>query len=334
MARKKRKSSKRGGRRAKEAAGLPPSEPRAVSLESARAGPETTETAPSVTRASPPPSDEPVAIDLDADLDDAGLAPLSPGTVERLIAEALGAPGGAPPTELGDDDVPVIDLDGGEDAPVARPPVPAAETPLAADGVARSARAAAAPSRTSAPGPRGVLAPTRPPAAPPDASGPGTISSPEVRDRLLAEALAHAEHKDARYRVPYSDPTGPNRWKALLVVVLLALAGAAAAAPPRWIRPEPPASLGRAEELRGLRVALLLQADQVEAFRLRTQRLPTALDEVPGQLPGIRYVRSGNRVYQLVAYGADGSAVVYDSAAPTPPFRALTPPWQAERPEP
>ena len=162
--------------------------------------------------------------------------------------------------------------------------------------------------------------------------GPG--SSPEVRDRLLAEALAHAEHKDARYRVPFSGATAIGRWKALAGILILLLAGVVALTPPGWARPERPARLAPAERERNLRAALLLQAQQIEAFRVRAQRLPASLDEVAGTLPDVRYVRSGSRAYQLIAYEADGSAIVYDSTDPAPAFAELATPWAPSSIEP
>jgi hypothetical protein len=65
----------------------------------------------------------------------------------------------------------------------------------------------------------------------------------------------------------------------------------------------------------------------VDAFRIVSQRLPTSLDELPTTLPGIVYARSGNRAYQLIGYGTDGSAIIYDSVDPAPPFRALMTTW-------
>lgn len=146
----------------------------------------------------------------------------------------------------------------------------------------------------------------------------------------MAEALAHAEHKEARYRVPFADPGGAGRWKGLAASVVFVLAGAVAVAPPAWVRPEPPAELDAGARARGIRMALLLQAQQVEAFRVRAQRLPSTLEELPSALPGVRYARSGNRAYQLVAYDLDGEAIVYDSANPSPPFRILMAAWAPE----
>jgi len=158
----------------------------------------------------------------------------------------------------------------------------------------------------------------------------GPVSTPEARDRLLAEALAHSELQEARYRVPFSGPRRASWWKGLAALVLFLLAGIAAVAPPEWVLPEPPAQLDAADRARGLRMALLLQAKQVEAFRVDHLRLPDSLDELAGRLPGVVFVRSGNRAYQLIAYEADGKAIIYDSANPAPEFEALDSGWSYE----
>lgn len=78
--------------------------------------------------------------------------------------------------------------------------------------------------------------------------------------------------------------------------------------------------------MRGLRTVLYLQAQQIEAYRLREGHLPDSLGEVPARFAGIRYVRSNSRVYQLVGHGPDGSPVVYDSTRPDPIFRTAAAP--------
>ena len=44
---------------------------------------------------------------------------------------------------------------------------------------------------------------------------------------------------------------------------------------------------------------------------------------------GIAYTRSGNRAFQLMAYGPNGDAIIYDSANPLPAFRPLGDAWSA-----
>ena len=253
--------------------------------------------------------DDVPVIDLDADMEEGD-------AVERLIAEALAKePRQADAREVGE---PVIDLDAEEEEEAA-------------------ARSSPPPGFAAAEAPPLVEPPTLEASAghelatETDAARPlidlGPVSSPEVRDRLLAEALAHAEHQDARYRVPFSGGAAVGRWKALAGIVILLVAGLVALAPPEWARPERPAQLAPADRARNLRMALLFQAQQIEAFRVRAQRLPTTLDEVTETLPGVRYVRSGSRAYQLIAYEADGNAIVYDSTDPAPAFAELATSW-------
>lgn len=139
------------------------------------------------------------------------------------------------------------------------------------------------------------------------------VSSPEARERLLAEALAHAEQQDAQYKRMLPSEAASGQWKASLSLVVFALAAYVALAPPPWLVSDaPPPSPAQLE--RGARAALSLQAAQIEVFQLRSGRTPANLGELPAALSGIRYVRSNNRVYQLVAAGPDGEAIIYDSA--------------------
>jgi hypothetical protein len=253
--------------------------------------------------------DDPLVFDLDADEEPTD-------AVERLIAETLATAEEDVPTAP---DESVIDLDAGLDDDAPALPVVAPASPAVEGGGDRP---------TTVGGPSSVdECEATAEAAIRALIDLGPVSSPEVRDRLLAEALAHAEHKDARYRVPFAEAPAAARWKALLALLIVLVAGAITAVPPGWARPEPPAQLEPAERTRNLRIALLLQSQQVEAFRVRAQRLPTSLGELPRTLPGVRYVRSGSRAYQLIAYEADGNAIVYDSASPTPPFSELATAW-------
>jgi hypothetical protein len=144
-------------------------------------------------------------------------------------------------------------------------------------------------------------------------------SSPDERERLVAEALAHAEAREAMYRRPLVD--GNRWWKGALASLMLLLAAGFAVAPPRWLGETAPAAVSAATRQRGARLTLYLQARQVEAFRVVEGRLPRDLAEAGGALPGVRYLRSSDRVYQLVAVGADGDAIVWDSARPDPSFQ-------------
>lgn len=143
------------------------------------------------------------------------------------------------------------------------------------------------------------------------------ISQIEERDRILAEALAHAELKEHQHRIRFPDPRGGG-WKVPTALVLFATAALIAAFPPSWIPTPPPPVPSAFEQEWGLRVDLWLQAAQIDVFRAREGRMPASLAEVPVRIPGLRFVRSNERVYQLVAWRSDGTAIVYDSAHPSP----------------
>jgi hypothetical protein len=154
----------------------------------------------------------------------------------------------------------------------------------------------------------------------------GEATTEQERDRLLAAALAHAEMQDAKYRVPTESATA-RRWKAGVAGALLLVAVITAASPPSFVVPAPTTRFTAADGDRGARLALMLQAEQVEAFRVSEGRLPDTLDELPESVAGIRFVRSTNRVYQLVTRGPDGASIVYDSAAPEERLEELHVPW-------
>lgn len=154
----------------------------------------------------------------------------------------------------------------------------------------------------------------------------GDATSPEERDRLLAAALAHVEMQDAIYRVQ-TESGASRRWKGLIASAVFLMAVFLAGLPPAFLVPDAPPPLTASETARGLRMTLLMQAEQIEAFRARSDRLPTSLSEVDTALPGVRFVRSSNRLYQLIVYTPDGDAVVYDSASPDPAFAAASAAW-------
>lgn len=141
-------------------------------------------------------------------------------------------------------------------------------------------------------------------------------SSPEERDRLIAEALAHAEVRDLSYRPPSVAPT--VHWKGAVGSAGLLLGTALLLLPPAWLRGESAPSVPREARDLGARAILYLQAQEIEAYRQRNHGLPARLGDLEAELPGLRFVRSNDRVYQLVAYGPDGRAVVYDSTRPAP----------------
>jgi hypothetical protein len=152
----------------------------------------------------------------------------------------------------------------------------------------------------------------------------------EDRQRLLAEALAHAEAQEAQYKVlPADEPVGGG-WKVPTAALVLVLAAWVALAPPRWLSGTDAPLPTAGETDRGLRAAIWMQAHEVEVFRLREGRLPAHLSELPAQMPGLTLVRSNNRVYQIRGRLSNGELLVFDSAQPSPAFEAAAP-WLAPR---
>ena len=158
----------------------------------------------------------------------------------------------------------------------------------------------------------------------------GEATTPEQRDRLLAAAMAHSETQEAIYRLR-TDTGHVRRGKAAIASAIFVLALFVAAVPPGIVVPEPPAQLREADRVHGVRITLLLQSEQIEAFRARNQRLPDALADVTAQLSEVRYVRSSSRLYQLIAYTPAGESIVFDSADPSPEFERLRRSWSTTR---
>jgi hypothetical protein len=239
--------------------------------------------------------DEPITLDLDDSLEDAE-------SRDGLIAEALalveGADEGAPSNEM-DASATSADADA-DDRPLIGAEALLALSEIRAEGVASK--------------PAELVLDL------------GEETTPEERDRLLAAALAHAEMQEAVYRVPLEQRRS-RRIKSGIAAAIFFLAAVAAVNPPDILVPAPPPLLSEEDRATGVLVALTLQAQQVEAFRAANGRLPRSIDEIEQAVPGVRYVLSTGRLYQLVAYGPDGEPVVYDSSAPRPEFERLWRTW-------
>ena len=217
-----------------------------------------------------------------------------------------------PPADVDDDgdDVLVISLDDDDDTPIE-------ETILAILAPARTevAQDANAEVQGDVPARTSEVVVGRP-------TIDAELSSPAARARLVAQALAHSENRDARYRLPMEAVTATG-WRGALSLGIVLLALSVAVAPPSFVVPEPLTLPDDVERVRGARIAIHLQARQIEAFRARNERLPFSLDEIGQPVPGVRFVRSDGRIYQLVAYGPGGQPIILDSAAPAPFFDSI-----------
>ncbi len=153
------------------------------------------------------------------------------------------------------------------------------------------------------------------------------VSREEERQRVLAEALAHASAQDEAFRQPSEQVQPTGRWKTPLALVLLLLAAVVAAFPPSVLTPGARPELRQSDLAQGARATLYLEAQQIEAFRLMRGHLPASLEELPDRIPGVVFIRSNNRVYQLVTRRPNGSNLVYDSAHPAPGFAMAAAGW-------
>ena len=149
---------------------------------------------------------------------------------------------------------------------------------------------------------------------------------------MLAEAVAHAATQEAHYRQPGADARRSSPWKTPLAMVVFVLSAYLMTFPPPWLSGEDPPAVSRSAREHGVRAALFLQAQQIEAFRARQGRLPGSLEETTGALAGIQFVRSNNRVFQLVAPGPDGPSIIYDSSRSIDDFVAAAAGWGVHRP--
>ena len=285
---------------------------------------------PEVVDIDPPDEDEPLVENLDDDLED----DLDPAAArERLIAEALAFIEGEEeltPEELATDDSGVFER-GSSDIVAVEAASDAPEGSLDADDATLregSARLKIGPDALAA-----IKQLRKEGLASHSVDNVldlGQSGTPEDGDRIVAAALAYSAMQEATYRVPVTIRR-VRRWKGMAASVIFFVALIVAASPPGFVVPDPPARLTEADRLYGVRVALILQSQQVEAFRTREQRLPDSLDEVAARFPGVRFVKSGSRLYQLVAHTAAGEAIIYDSAAPAREFAVISRSWSTTR---
>jgi hypothetical protein len=157
-------------------------------------------------------------------------------------------------------------------------------------------------------------------------------SSTEDRAAVLAEAVAHAATQEAHYKQPGDDAKRPSPWKVPLALVVFVLSAYLMTFPPPWLAGEDPPAVSQSAREHGVKAALFLQAQQIEAFRARQGRLPGTLEETTGAMAGIQFVRSNSRVFQLLVPGPDGPGIIYDSSRPIDEFVSAAAGWGVNKP--
>lgn len=142
----------------------------------------------------------------------------------------------------------------------------------------------------------------------------------EPRGQEAAEAVAavlkHAAEKDQAVKAK-PRPKRQPKWMLPVGVNLAVLAVYLLLAPPAWVTVNPIEGPDQTKQVEGLRIALYMQAQAIEQFKIDNGgRLPASLAEVQGFGPSyadqLEYVRQGDQ-YQLVAVVGD-QPLVYDSA--------------------
>jgi competence protein ComGC len=145
----------------------------------------------------------------------------------------------------------------------------------------------------------------------------------EARGQETADAVAavlkHAAEREKRAHRT-TPPKKQPKWMLPLGIQLAVLAVYLLISPPGWITLHPIQGPDPAVQEQGLRVAMYMQSQQIEAYRQANGRLPASLADLPGTpQSGVEYERQGTDEYRL--RGQNGSAaLIYDSAQPAKDF--------------
>lgn len=150
-------------------------------------------------------------------------------------------------------------------------------------------------------------------------------AKPEAKGQEAADAVAavmkHAADREqaAKRKKP---PKKQAKWMLPLGINLAVFAVYLLIAPPAWVTIDPIQGPDLAAQEQSLRVAMFLQAQQIEAYRVENGELPRTLADLSRDPVSerVEYVPRGNS-FQLVATLGE-SALVYDSTADNSEFEA------------
>lgn len=144
--------------------------------------------------------------------------------------------------------------------------------------------------------------------------------SPEAERARAVEAVL--AEQSARREIRSRPPKGRRSTTRVRLAALVVTSGLAVylwIALPAWMSPSPPPPVPERLEEAALRMAVYLQAQQVELFRRDRGRLPDALEETGEPLPGVRYERVDSRTFRLRAIGPRDT-LLYTSSTPLRAF--------------
>lgn len=124
------------------------------------------------------------------------------------------------------------------------------------------------------------------------------LSDDKERGRIVEDVLRDQARREVLRDIAYRRPSASLRTR--IVAAVLALGAVALwLFPIPGLQPDIAFPLPPAEEEAGLRLAAFMQAQQVEAFRQTSGRLPDVLRETGEPLPGIDYLRLDAHTYRL-----------------------------------
>lgn len=145
------------------------------------------------------------------------------------------------------------------------------------------------------------------------------VSEERERARALAEVLRdQAERADTVRRIEERRLRRARVRRGTLMVTWAVVAYVWLATP-AWLTVQPPQVPTAAEEALSLRVHVFLQSQAIEAYRLRSGRLPYVLQEAGPPFRGMEYQRFDSRTYELRGR-TDRVLLRYNSGQPAMDF--------------
>lgn len=133
----------------------------------------------------------------------------------------------------------------------------------------------------------------------------------EAADAVAAVLRHAAEREEIAQQKP--TPKKQPKWMLPVGIQLAVLAVYLLISPPGWVVVHPIEAPDPAVSEQSLRLAMYMQSQRIEAYRLNNGRLPASLDEIGASVsPGVEYQLQGTNEYRLV--GTNGpAALIYDS---------------------
>ena len=126
-----------------------------------------------------------------------------------------------------------------------------------------------------------------------------SLSDDKERQRAIEEVLRDQARREGLRDIAYRIPRSSLRAR-VAAAILLAVAILFWLLPIPLLEPGIPFPLPPADETTGLRLATYIQAQQVEAFRQSSGRLPDVLREAGETIPGMTYERIDASTYRLI----------------------------------